>query len=182
MSASHTKNGGNPTVESNTQPLNASVTLNKCHIPIRLIELGHDSTQQSNLTKLSDHEKSFEDGFDSNGCRGPFMEAVEEDREQYSEKELLRENEEAPNAKEYDTISSTIPSPEEPTLTKDDILAMNMKELKTELKKRKLNISGNKQALQFRLQEAFKNNVPIGPPVSASVPVSKEDEGNKITT
>ena len=78
---------------------------------------------------------------------------------------MLSENEEAPNAKEDDAIVSKISISEDPTLTKDDILAMNMKELKTELKKRKLKISGNKQALQFRLQEAFKNNVPIGPPV-----------------
>ena len=31
---SHTKNGRNLTAESNTQPLNASVTPNKFHIPI----------------------------------------------------------------------------------------------------------------------------------------------------
>ena len=36
-SASHTKNGGNTTSESNMQPLNATVTLNKSHIPIQLI-------------------------------------------------------------------------------------------------------------------------------------------------
>ena len=67
-------------------------------------------------------------------------------------------------------------------ITKDDILAMNMKGLKAELKKQNLNICGKKQTLQFRLQEAVKNNVPIGPPVSDSVPVSKEDEVNKIPT
>ena len=43
-SSSHTKNGRNPTVKSNTQPLNATVTPNKSHIQIQLIELGHDST------------------------------------------------------------------------------------------------------------------------------------------
>ena len=57
---------------------------------------------------------------------------------------------------------------------------MNIKELKAEPKKQNLKISGNKQTLQVRLQEAVKNNVPIGTPVSASVPVSKEEEGNKI--
>ena len=76
-------------------------------------------------------------------------------------------NEEAPNANEYGAITSTIPTPEYPMLTKDDILSMNMKELKAELKKQNLNISGNKQTIQFRLQESVKNNVPIGPPVSA---------------
>ena len=50
---------------------------------------------------------------------------------------------------------------------------MNIKELKAEPKKQNLKISGNKQTLQVRLQEAVKNNVPIGTPVSASVPVSK---------
>ena len=34
LSTSHTKNGVNPTAGSNTQPLNASVTPNKSHIPI----------------------------------------------------------------------------------------------------------------------------------------------------
>ena len=54
-----------------------------------------------------------------------------------------------------------------------------MKELKAELKKRNLKISGNKKTLQVRLQKVVKNNAPIGPPVSASVPVSKEDEGTR---
>ena len=57
-----------------------------------------------------------------------------------------------------------------------------MNELKAELKKQNLNISGNKQTLQVRIQEAVKNNFPIGSPVSASVIASKEDEGNKILT
>ena len=94
----------------------------------------------------------------------------------------MSENEEAPNAKEYYAIASTIPTPEEPTLTKYYILAMKMKELNAELKKRNLNISGNKQTLQFRLQEAVKNNVPVGPPISASVPVIKEEKVKKIST
>ena len=81
-SASHTKNGGNPTVERDTQPLNATVTPNKSHIPTKLIELGHDSPRQRNLKKLSYHEKSFEYGFDSYGGRGPFMETVDEEGEQ----------------------------------------------------------------------------------------------------
>ena len=58
------------------------------------------------------------------------MEAVDEEGEKYFEEELLRENKEAPNSKEYDEFVITIPTPEEPTLTKDDILAMKMKELK----------------------------------------------------
>ena len=91
----------------------------------------------------------------------------------------MSENEEAPNSKEDDAIASTIPITEDPTLTKDDILAMNIKELKAEPKKQNLKISGNKQTLQVRLQEAVKNNVPIGTPVSDSVTVSKEDKGNK---
>ena len=65
---------------------------NKSHIPIQLIELGHDILQQRNLTKLSDHKKSFEEGFDSDGCRGPFMEAVDKEGEQDFEEELLSEN------------------------------------------------------------------------------------------
>ena len=36
-----------------------------------------------------------------------------------------------------------------------------MKELKAELKKRNLKISGNKQTLQVRLQESVKNDFPI---------------------
>ena len=52
---------------------------------------------------------------------------VEEEGEQYLEEELLSNNKEAPNAKEYDAISSTITTPEETTLTKGDILEMNMK-------------------------------------------------------
>ena len=94
----------------------------------------------------------------------------------------MSENEEAPNAKEYDAIASTIPTPEEPTLTKYDILPINTKELKAELKKQNLKISGNKQTLQVRLLEAVKNNATIGTTVSASVPVSKEYKGNKIPT
>ena len=36
-SASHTTNGGNPTVKSDTQPLNSTVTPNKSHKLIQLI-------------------------------------------------------------------------------------------------------------------------------------------------
>ena len=50
---------------------------NKSHIPTKLIELGHDSPQKINLTKISNVEKSFKGGFDSDGGRGPFMEAVD---------------------------------------------------------------------------------------------------------
>ena len=82
-SVSHTKNGGNATVESDTQTLNTSATTNTSHISKELIELGHDSPEQLKLTKLSAHEKSFEDGFDSDGCRGHFMEVVDEEGEQY---------------------------------------------------------------------------------------------------
>ena len=56
--------------------------MDKSHIPILLIELVHDSPRQRNLTELSDHKNSFEDGFDSNGFRGPCMEAVDEEGEQ----------------------------------------------------------------------------------------------------
>ena len=126
--------GGNPTVESNTQPLNASVTPNKSHIPIRLKELVHNTQQQLNLTKLSHHEKLFKDGFDSDNFRGPFMGAVDEEYEKYFEEELLRDNKEVSNANEDNTITITIPTPEEPTLTKDEMIAMNMKEVKAELK------------------------------------------------
>ena len=59
---------------------------------------------------------------------------------------------------------------------------MNVKELKAEPNKRNLEISGNKQTLQVRLQESVKNNVPIFPPVSDSVPFSKEGGCNKIPT
>ena len=65
------------------------------------------------------------------------MEAVDEEGEQYLEEELLSDKEEATNAKEYDAIESTIPTPEEPTTTKYDNLTMNMKELKAKLKKTK---------------------------------------------
>ena len=180
--ASHAKNVGNPTVKSDTQTLNALVTPNKSHIPIKLIELNHDSPLQHNQTKLSDHEKSFEDGLDSVGCRGPFMEAVDKECEQDLVEILLIENEETLNAKEDDAISNTIPTPEKIMLTKDDILPMNTKEMKSELKKRNLKISGNKQTLQVRLQNAVKNIVLMGPSISASVPVSKGDEGKKIPT
>ena len=52
------KNIENPTSESVTQPLKASPS--ESHMPIRLIEIGHNSPQQGNLTELSDNEKSFE--------------------------------------------------------------------------------------------------------------------------
>ena len=91
--------------------MNATVTPNKSHIPIQLIKLGHDSPLQRNLTKWSDHEKFFEDGFDSDGGRGPFMEAVDEEGEQNSEEELLSKNGEATSANEDDSIASKIPTP-----------------------------------------------------------------------
>ena len=72
------------------------------------------------------------------------MESVDKEGEQDSEEELLSENEEAPKAKGDDSITSKIPTHEETTLIKDDILAINMKELKAELKKQNLKISGNK--------------------------------------
>ena len=65
--------------------------------------------------------------------------------------ELLSNNKEAPNAKEDYEIASTITTPKEPTLTKYDILEMNMTELKAELEKQNLKISGNKQTLPVRL-------------------------------
>ena len=88
-SNSHTKNGGNTTAESDTQPPIATVKPNKPHISIRLIGIGHNSPRQRNLTKLSDHENSFEDGFDSDGGRGTFMGAVDKEGKQYSEEEVL---------------------------------------------------------------------------------------------
>ena len=70
-SASHTKNIENPTSKSVTQPLNASPS--NSNMLIRMIEIDHNSPRQGNLTELSDNEKSFEYGFDSDGCRGPFI-------------------------------------------------------------------------------------------------------------
>ena len=58
------------------------------------------------------------------------MEAVDEEGEHDFEEELSSENKEAPSANEDDALASTIPTPVEPTLTKYDILAINMKELK----------------------------------------------------
>ena len=55
------------------------------------------------------------------------MGEVDEQGEQDFEEELLSNNKEAPNAKKDDAISSTITTPGETTLTKGDILEMNMK-------------------------------------------------------
>ena len=64
------------------------------------------------------------------------MEAVDEEGEQNSEEELLSKNGEATSANEDDSIASKIPTPQQPTPTNDGVLAMNIKEMKAELKKK----------------------------------------------
>ena len=85
---------------------------------------------------------TYHDGYVSNDELGPFFDAVAEeknDSEEMDDEEADGENLQP----EMDT-----PVPEVPSLSEADVKKMSTKELKDELKKRKLSTNGKKDVLQ----------------------------------
>lgn len=142
-----------------------------------MIEVPQSIPPQSKLGTLNEIEKLSKIGCDSDGMEGPFFDAVDEEGEQDFDEDLLNEAPQTPNVEEDDTVLNNIPAvATEVTLTKDIIMDMNVKVLKEELKKRRVNVNGNKGMLQERLVEALKSGVPVGlHPVLESIEKESEE-------
>ena len=103
----------------------------------------------------------FEDGYDSDGVRGPFYDAIEEEGP-------LVVNEEEVGGEESNGESGNMVanSPDDrqtvAILAIDDVTNLKVNELKDELRKRGLgSFKGKKAELQQKLKEAIENNVPL---------------------
>ena len=175
-STKSSKNGGNLTTGSDEESNDPPNLPHRSPLSLGTIEVARDSPRQRNLAKISETEKWFEDGYDSDGEKGPFMDAVDKEGEQDFEERALTDNEDTSVSEDVDVTAAVILEPEEPTLTNEAVSSMNKKTLQAECKRRNLRISGNKDVLQARLRDAIGNNVPIGPPVAVAVPAREADE------
>lgn len=101
----------------------------------------------------------FEEGYYSDGDTGPLFDAIEIEGEQDFEEDEISEVESSTDS-EVSSSSDVQPSPP-PLITIEDIKKTKIPELKEELKKRNLALSGNKPVLSKRLEEAIWNKVPV---------------------
>ena len=56
-----------------TTPHDESVALRESTLPPSVMDVSQLITQRCDLTRISDIEESFENGYDSNGLKGPFF-------------------------------------------------------------------------------------------------------------
>ena len=115
--------------------------------PIGLKDIGSPETPQARLVKAID-ETAFENGYDSEGQRGPWEESqgIEFDDLELNEDDL-------PIGSPPSWVA--VPSPEnvaQKLCTVEDVLQMKVIELKTEIKLRGLSANGKKDALVARLK------------------------------
>ena len=72
-----------------TTPHDDSVVSNKSPLPPSVIDVPQLSPRRRDLTRISDLEESFENGYDSDGLEGPFFDAVDAEGEQDFDEDSL---------------------------------------------------------------------------------------------
>ena len=108
-------------------------------------EMGIPATPEQRSLTLFD-ESDNEDGYDSDGCIGPFFDAVKD------EDDLINDDEVEVGV----AIDAPIEAAAENILTEEEISKMKVVDLKEELKKRACSVRGRKQELVSRLIDAVK--------------------------
>ena len=141
---------------------------------------GPESPRQFNLSKLSSLESNFDEGYNSDGERGPWCDADGLKGEQdYYEDEIpeikvegviKEEDFNVSKACPIDTDSENRETEDPPPLRvddhipieEDDVNKMNIPELKEELKKRRQPLLGNKGTLAEGLLISLAKKIPVG--------------------
>ena len=149
------------------------------------------SPLQVNLSRLSSLESKFDDGYDSDGERGPWCDVIGLEGEQdYDEDEIpqiqvegVMEEDDVNVSEACHINTEDTPPPSVDThipIEEDAVKKMKMPELKDELKKRRQPISGNKGALVERLLSALSNKIPVGNTKSHKPKKSDKSKGGEI--
>ena len=85
-----------------TTPQNESGVSIKSTLPPLVIDVPQLSPHRRDLSRISDLEKSFENGYDSDGLEGPFFDAVDAEGEQDFDKDSLHSTPPTPDIEEAD--------------------------------------------------------------------------------
>ena len=130
--------------------------------PIRAADLGIPKTPEQRVFTSVDTEVT-DQGYDSDGLRPPWEESQVANF-------VVTDLEEDALPCAPPPVSSVTPVAEnvaQNLLTTEDVQKLSVKDLKVELKKRKLGVSGLKDALKVRLIEAIEKGVPITADIDA---------------
>ena len=159
-----------------TTPHNETVFSTKSPLPPSVIGVPLLSPQRRDLSRISAIEELFENGYDSDGLKGPFFDAIEEEGEQDFDEDSLDSKPHTAEIEEEEG-GNTSNTSDQVVLTKNIVMNMGVKMLKDELKKRQLKVGGNKKSLQERLLTALESNVPTGKQITVQEKCkSKEKE------
>ena len=163
-----------PTAEAPEQHANTNNAIEKA--VNEEVDVGAPPTPEGRNMATFDNE-AFEEGYDSDGMRGPFYDGVMDENQLVSDEEeiapeameetqvevvaadqgeaqVAAENEEAP-------VAVPVNEPVANALSIEDIQGMKVSELRDQLKARNLKRSGNKEELRSRLKAAVEANVPL---------------------
>ena len=149
------------------------------------------SPRQVNLSRLSLLESKFDDGYDSDGERGPWCDVIGLEGEQDYDEDEIPEiqvegvmEEEDVNVSEACSIDTEdtppLPADDHIPIEEDAVKKMKMSELKDELKKRRQPISGNNATLVERLLSALSNKIPVGNKKNHTPKKSDKSKGGGI--
>ena len=182
-SAICTETEGNLVPQAITPHDDSVVSIKSPLLPL-VINVPQMSPRRRDLTRISNLEESFKNGYDSDGLEGPFFDAVDAEGEQDFDEDSLDGTPNTPVIEEEDAgLSNTPDKTNEVVLTKESVMGMGIKALKEELKKRHLKQYGNKKAIQERLVAAVESGVPIGGPISVPEKSKSNEKGeDKIPT
>lgn len=144
--------------------------------PQKSREKNHSSPKERVISIVSLKDK-FEEGYNINGDIEPFLDAIEIEGKQYFEEDEMPEVDSSTDTE----VSSSSDVQLSPLLliTIEDIKKMKIPELKEELKKRNLALSGKKPVLSKRLEGVILNKMPVGT-ADKTKPIKPKKDTSKI--
>ena len=154
-------------------------TYGKPPIPQMIVDRGGDiappnSPHMNNMRLIHTREQRFEEGYDSDMEQGPFLDAIDDEGDQYFEEEPLGNIPPAistPVTIPTATVQVAPPSIVHRDIHPDVLKKLTVKQLKFELKIRRISNIGNKvkSELQRILKEALDEKKPVDPSIETEL-------------